>query len=388
MICTNFARNNITIMNSIEIKRVTNKQGLKQFIRFYYDLYRGSKYAVPFLAFDEWNTLNRKKNPSFECCDTEYFMAWRDGKPVGRVAAIINKRANERWGRRLVRFGWFDFVDDIEVSKALLQAVENWGKAQGMTEIAGPLGFTDMDKEGLLVEGYEYLAPFTVIYNYPYYGVRLEELGFVKDADWTQKIVDIPAGDIPQLQYAKLVEERFGLHVLTGMSMKEMGKKYGMDLFHLINKSFEELYEYSPLSDRQIESYLKVYIPILNKDFVAVVVDADDKVAGFAFCVPTLSRAFQKAGGRLLPFGFIHILKALRKTDTIDALMIGVLPEYQGKGASVLIFKYLLDSCHKYGVTRMMANPQLETNHKVQNVFNGLLETHEFQRRRSYVKTL
>ena len=371
----------------LSVQEVHTRRELRKFITFPEKLYKDCPNWVPALHSDEFDTLG-DKNPALDFCERTLYLAYRDGEIVGRVAAIINHAANRRWNEEVVRFGWIDFIDDAEVVRALIDAVVAWGKQRGCVKVKGPLGFTDMDKEGLLVEGYEYLAPFTVIYNYPYYGVRLEELGFVKDADWTQKIVDIPAGDIPQLQYAKLVEERFGLHVLTGMSMKEMGKKYGMDLFHLINKSFEELYEYSPLSDRQIESYLKVYIPILNKDFVAVVVDADDKVAGFAFCVPTLSRAFQKAGGRLLPFGFIHILKALRKTDTIDALMIGVLPEYQGKGASVLIFKYLLDSCHKYGVTRMMANPQLETNHKVQNVFNGLLETHEFQRRRSYVKTL
>ena len=274
------------------------------------------------------------------------------------------------------------------VEGALIDAVVAFGRKRGCTVIKGPLGFTDMDKEGLLVEGFEYLSPFTLIYNYPYYGPRLEELGFVKDADWTQKIVEIPDTEPAKMKFAPLVEERFGLHAVTGMSMKEMGRKYGMDLFHLINTSFAQLYEYTPLTDKQIRAYLDVYLPILNKDFVAVIVDADDQVAGFGFCVPTLSRAFQKAKGRLFPFGFLHILRALRKNDTIEALMIGVLPEYQGKGASLLIFKYLLDSCRKYGIRRMLTNPQLENNLKVQSVFDGLLEYHEFMRRRSYVKPL
>ena len=372
---------------TLVLKEVQTRRDLGRFIAFPEHLYRNSPYWVHSLHSDEYDTLG-DKNPALEFCERVLYLAYRDGEIVGRVAGIINHNANQRWKEEVVRFGWIDFINDLEVVRLLTDAVAAWGKARGCTKIKGPLGFSDLDKEGLLVEGFDHLSPFTVIYNYPYYGDLLEQLGFVKDADWTQKIVDIPVGDIPQMQFAPLVEQRFGLHAVTGMSMKEMGKKYGVDLFHLINTSFAELYEYSPLTDKQIESYLKVYIPILNKDFVAVIVDADDQVAGFAFCVPSLSTAFRKAKGRLFPFGFIHILRALRKNDSIDALMIGVLPQYQGKGASLLIFKYLLDSCHKYGVTRMYANPQLEDNHKVQSVFDGLMETHEFQRRRSYVKAL
>ena len=366
---------------------VQGKKLLKAFIRFPLALYKNCKNLVPPFERDEFNSIG-PDNQSLEFCEKVLYLVYRDQQIVGRVAGIINHNANRRWKEEVVRFGWIDFIDDLDVVRLLIDSVAAWGKARGCEKIKGPLGFSDMDKEGLLVEGFDHVSPFTVIYNYPYYPDRLEQLGFVKDADWTQKIVDIPIGDVPQLQFAPLVEERFGLHPVTGMSMKEMSRKYGVDLFHLINTSFAELYEYSPLSDKQIESYLKVYIPILNKDFVSVIVDADDQVAGFAFCVPSLSQAFRKAKGKLFPLGFIHILQALRKNDSIDALMIGVLPQYQGKGASLLIFKYLLDSCHKYGITRMYANPQLETNHKVQSIFDDLMETHEFQRRRSYVKAL
>ena len=371
----------------VTVRTVRNRRDLRRFITFPDHLYKDDPNYVPPLHSDEFNALG-DKNSALEFCERELYLAFRDGKIAGRVAAIINHSANQRWKEEVVRFGWIDFIDDTEVVRALIQAVSDWGKARGCVKIKGPLGFSDLDKEGLMTEGFDYLAPFTVIYNYPYYAPRLEELGFVKDAEWIQKIVDIPAEDVPQMQYAPVIEQRFGLHAVTGMSMKEMGEKYGMDLFHLINTSFAELYEYSPLTDEQIETYLKVYLPILNKDFVAVIVDADDQVAGFGFCVPTLSRAFRKAKGRLFPFGFFHILRALRKTDTIEALMIGALPQYQGKGASLLIFKYLLDSCRKYGVTRMLTNPQLENNLKVLSVFDGILETHEFQRRRSYVKDL
>ena len=371
----------------LTVRSVRNRRDLRKFITFPEHLYKDDPNYVPALHSDEFDALG-PKNPALEFCDRDLYLAFRDDTLVGRVAAIINHNANARWNEKVVRFGWIDFIDDAEVVRALIQAVEDWGKARGCVKIKGPLGFSDMDKEGLMVDGFDCLAPFTVIYNYPYYGPRLEELGFVKDTDWTQKIVDIPAEEVPQMQFVPVIEQRFGLHAVTGMSMKAMGRKYGMDLFHLINTAFAELYEYSPLTDKQIESYLNVYLPILNKDFVAVIVDADDQVAGFGFCVPTLSRAFQKAKGRLFPFGFLHILRALHKTDTIEALMIGVLPQYQGKGASLLIFKYLLDGCRRYGVTRMLTNPQLEDNLKVQSVFDDILETHEFQRRRSYVKSL
>ena len=371
----------------LTVRTVRNRRELRRFITFPERLYKDNPNWVHSLHTDEFNALG-DKNPALEFCERELYLAWRDGEIVGRVAAIINRKANELWKEQVVRFGWIDFIDDGEVVRALIDAVVAFGRKRGCTVIKGPLGFTDMDKEGLLVEGFEYLSPFTLIYNYPYYGPRLEELGFVKDADWTQKIVEIPDTEPAKMKFAPLVEERFGLHAVTGMSMKEMGRKYGMDLFHLINTSFAQLYEYTPLTDKQIRAYLDVYLPILNKDFVAVIVDADDQVAGFGFCVPTLSKAFQKAKGRLFPFGFLHILRALRKNDTIEALMIGVLPEYQGKGASLLIFKYLLDSCRKYGIRRMLTNPQLENNLKVQSVFDGLLEYHEFMRRRSYVKPL
>ena len=372
---------------SVQIQVVSSRRDLRRFIVFPEKLYKDNPNWVHALLSDEFDTLG-PKNAALEFCERELYLALRDGEIVGRVAAIINHRANEHWKENVVRFGWIDFIDDLEVVKALIGAVVEWGKARGCTRVKGPLGFSDMDKEGLLVEGFDHLSPFTVIYNYPYYGELLEKVGFVKDADWTQKIVDIPTEELPQMQYAALVEKRFGLRAVSGMSMQQKNKRYGKELFHLLNTAFAQLYEFIPLSDKQIEGYLKTYIPILNTDFVSIIVNEEDKVVGFAICVPSLSKAIQKARGRILPFGFIPLLKALRKNDTLEALLIGVLPEYQGKGASVLIFKDLLDSCRKYGVTTMLANPQLETNYKVQSVFDGIFTTHEFMRRRSYVKEI
>lgn len=369
------------------IREVCNRKDLRTFITFPEKLYQNCANWVPSLIGDEFDTLG-DKNPALEFCERSYFLAERDGETVGRIAAIINHNANRDWKENVVRFGWIDFIEDLEVVQALTDKVAEWGRARGCVKIKGPLGFSDFDKEGLLVDGFEHLSPFTVIYNYPYYGGLLEAAGFRKDVDWTQKLVEVPDTIPPQFQYTDLIEKRFGLHQVTGRSMKELGKRYGMEIFHLVNKAFAELYEFTPFSDKQIEGYVKAYLPILNKDFISIVVDADDNVAGFAFCVPSLSKAIRKAHGRLFPFGFIHLLKALKKNDSLDALMIGVLPEYQGKGASLLIFKQIHESCLKYGIKQMLANPQLETNYKVQSVFDDIYVTHEFQRRRSYVKNL
>ena len=381
-------------MNSIEIKRVTNKQGLKQFIRFYYDLYRGSKYAVPFLAFDEWNTLNRKKNPSFECCDTEYFMAWRDGKPVGRVAAIINKRANERWGRRLVRFGWFDFVDDIEVSKALLQAVEDWGKAQGMTEIAGPLGFTDMDREGMLIEGFEEMATMYINYNYEYYPRHMEQMGgWKKDNDYMEYHVRVPE-QVPD-KFAKLsqmIEKRYNLHTrkFTSHELVEEGK--GREIFHMINETYKNLYGYSELSEQQINQLVDAYIKKADLNLVTGVVDGNenDKLVGFGITFPSFARAMQKSrNGSLWPFTWWRVLRALKwhKTDTVDLLLIGVLPEYRSKGANALIFNELIQRFQDYGFKWAEAMPQMESNEGVQSHWQ-YLESRQHRRHRCYCKNI
>lgn len=373
---------------AVNIKEISGKRALREFIKFPEKLYRNCPQWVPSLMSDELRTLG-DNNPALDFCERSYYLAYNEkGRIVGRVAAIINHKANELWKENTVRFGWIDFIDDREVSKALIETVAEWGRRKGCTRIKGPLGFTDMDKEGLLVEGFEHLAPFTVIYNYPYYAEHLEAMGFTKDADWTQKVIDIPDKPLDVFNMAGLIESRFKIHVVKGLSMKELRKRYGMSLFHVCNDSFSKLYEFTPLTDRQIDDYLDTYCALLSPDFVAIVVDEKDNAIGFAFTVPSLSKAFQKARGRLFPLGFIHLLRALKKNDVLEALMLGILPEYQGTGAHLLLFKHIHESCIKYGIRTMLANPQLETNHKVQTVFDNIYTTHEFMRRRSYVREL
>lgn len=372
----------------IEIKEISGEKALREFIKFPERLYKDCPQWVPSMISDELRTLG-DSNPALEFCQKAYYLAYDEtGRIVGRVAAIINHKANELWNEKTVRFGWIDFIDDRRVSSALIEKVSRWGRERGCNRIKGPLGFTDMDKEGLLVEGFEHLAPFTVIYNYPYYAEHLEAMGFTKDADWTQKMMDIP-DTLPEIfKMTDMIESRFKIRVVKDMPMKELRRRYGMALFHVCNDSFKELYEFTPLSDRQIDDYLDTYCALLSTDFVALAVNEQDKAIGFAFTVPSLSKAFQKAKGRLFPLGFIHLFRALRKNDTIEALMIGVLPEYQGTGAHLLLFKHIHENCIKYGIRTMLANPQLENNAKVQTVFEGIYETHEFMRRRSYVKDI
>ena len=370
---------------TVQIVPVEGRRALMQFIRFPLGLYKDCPQWVPAFEDDEIKSLS-DQNPSLAFCERELYLALKGGKIVGRVAAILNRKANEKWGEKTVRFGWIDFIDDFEVAKALIDAVVAWGKARGAEKVKGPLGFTDMDREGLLVEGFEHDSPFTVIYNFPYYGEYLERMGFRKDADWTQRIIELPDHLPPMFQYADLVEKRYGLKIWRGRNMREMSKR-GREMFHVLNDAFAPLYEYSKLTEEQIDGYVKQYVPIMNKDLVAFVVNEEDKLVGFTVTMPSISKAVRKARGRLFPFGFIPVLRSLRKNDTIEALLIGVLPEYQGKGANVLMFKYIHENCIRLGIKRMLLNPQLEENYKVQSLF-GEYDPQPYQRRRSYVMEL
>ena len=370
---------------SIQIVKVESHSQLKQFVAFPLQLYKDCANWVPALEGDEFDTFNPEKNGAYDFCEADCFLAYRGKEIVGRVAAIINHKADDLQG--IVRFGWLDFIEDEAVLRALIDTVAAWGKERRRTEMRGPWGFTDMDKEGLLIEGYENLSPFTCLYNYPYYGTMLEQLGFEKDVDWTQRVLKLDREMPPTYKFAHLIEERYGVHVVQPKSMKKMCKQYGMEIFHMYNEAFAPLMGFSPLTDKQIANYLDTYVPILDKDFVAVAVNDEDKPIGFLFCVPSLSKAVKKSNGRLFPFGFIRILKALKKNDTLEALIIGVSPQYQQKGVPLLMFKYLHENCIRRGIDKIIMNPQLEENYKVQSLF-GDYKTVPFMRRRAYKKTI
>ncbi len=372
----------------IQIVKVSSKAQLRRFIDFPEKLYKNCENWVPALRGDEFDTFNKNSNPAYEFCESECYLAMDGEEIVGRVAAIINHKANKNHGERAIRFGWLDFIEDIDVLKALIDAVQIYGHGHQCTLIKGPLGFTDMDKEGLLIDGYENLSPFTCLYNFPYYGRMLEEIGFTKEVDWTQKLVKIDANFPSMFRLADKIEQRYGLRCVRMKSMYQIGKKYGMDIFHHVyNEAFAPLFQFSPLTDRQIKRYLQTYIPILDPDFVAVCVNEEDKPIGFAFCVPSISKAVKKSGGRLLPFGIFRILRALKKNDTLEALMIGVHPDYQGKGAVIPMIKFLHENALKRGISRLLLNPELEDNFKVQTLFDEYEGT-PYMRRRSYTKPM
>ena len=375
----------------VEIREVKSRSELKQFIQFYYDLYRGCDCAVPFLYFDEMATLRSDKNPSFECCEAQYFLAYKDGKIVGRVAAIINRRANERWNCHQVRFGWFDFIDDLEVSTALLKAVEDWGRAKGMVEMAGPLGFIDTDREGMLVEGFDQLASMYVNYNYPYYPRHIEQMsGFKKDNDYVECKVKVPE-IVPEkfVKVTDMVRRRYGLkvHKFTRHELIEEG--YGRKVFDLLNATYADLYGFSQLSDRQIDKLVNDYIKIADLNLVTAIMDAE-KMVGFGITFPSFSRALQKTrDGRLFPFGWWHVLKILKwhKTPIVDLLLIGVLPEYRAKGANALIFNDLIPYFQQYNFEYAETGPMMETNEGVLSQWQYLDAT-VHRRHRCYRKLL
>ena len=376
------------------IRKVTDKKGLETFIQFHYDLYRGDAYDVPNLHSDEVNTLSADRNPAFDFCEAQYFLAYQDEKVVGRVAAIINHKANKRWGQQRVRFGWIDFIDDREVSKALLQAVEDWGREKGMKEAVGPLGFTDMDPEGMLTGGFDQLGTQATIYNYPYYPQHIEALGgWLKDNDYVEFKLMVPE-EVPE-KYAKIaamIEKRYNLHARKVTRREVFKEGYGQRIFEIINETFKDLYGYSELSQKQIDHYVKMYLPMADLNLITLIEDwnADKKVIGVGITIPSLSRAFQKCrNGRLFPFGWWHVLRALKfqKTEGVDLLLLGVLPEYRAKGANALLFADLIPWYQKYGYKWGESQVEMETNEKVQSQW-GPLEPIQHKRRRCYLKQL
>lgn len=375
----------------VTIKTVSNNSELKKFIRFNYELYKNNPYSVPDLFDDMLSTFDKKKNAAFEFCEADYFLAYKDGKLVGRVAAIINNRANQTWGKKEVRFGWIDFVDDAEVADALINAVEKWGKERGMTHIQGPLGFTDFDAEGMLVEGFDQLSTMATIYNYPYYPQHMERMGFEKDADWVEYKIYIPEA-IPDKhkRISDLIQRKYNLNVVKCSSAKEIASKYGQAIFELMNEAYAPLYGYSALSPKQIEQYIKAYLPILDLRMVTLVTDAEDKLVAVGISMPSLSKALQKAKGRLLPWGWYYLLKTIflkKYPKMLDLLLVAVKPEYQNKGVNALLFSDLIPVYQQLGFEYAESNPELELNGKVQAQWE-YFKTEQHKKRRCFTKEI
>lgn len=374
----------------VEVRQIEpTKKNLKQFIKFQVDLYDGNPYYVPPLEMDEISTLSPESNPAFDFCVAALFMAYRDSRPVGRIAGIINRQVNESSGELDVRFGFVDFIDDFEVSEALFDAVCKWGREKGMKKIIGPLSFTDLDQEGMLVDGYEELSTMATIYNYPYYPKHIERLGFKKESDWVEFLLEVP-DKVPERydRIANLVKEKFGLRVLKYKNRSKVKNEYGKEVFRLVNKAYEKLYQYSRLTERQIDYYIGQYLNLIDLDLLTLVVDKDNKLIGLGICMPSMSRALQKSKGKLFPLGWYHLLKGLKgKNDRVDLLLIAVDPEYQNKGANAIIFQDLLPYFFAKGYVHAETNPEMETNAKVQSQWE-YFNPRQHRRRRSFAKKL
>ena len=382
---------------SVEIRKVVTKRDLKNFIELHYELYKGNQFDAPNLYIDEKNTLSRDKNSAFKFCEAEYYMAYKDGKLVGRVAAIINHRYNEQWQRPCVRFGWLDLIDDAEVLRALLTAVEDYGRQKGMKEIIGPLGFTDMDQEGMLTRGFDQLGTMATGYNHPYYPVLMEQMeGYEKDNDYVEYKLYVPKEGMPEkfVKISEMIMKRYNLQIKKLTKQDIFGPaQYGQRVFDVINRTFGHLYGYSEMSQKQIDQYIRMYFKVLDLNMVTLIEDhslEDHPVVGVGITLPSLTRALQQCrNGRLWPFGWWHILRALKfhKTEVVDCLLIGVLPEYRQKGANALLFYDLIPIYQKHGYKWGETHVEMETNGKVQSQWS-YLDHEQHKRRRCYKKSL
>jgi hypothetical protein len=375
-------------MQKIEIREVISKSDFKAFLCFQDQLYKGNKFRVPQLHSFEKSTLLAKNNPAFDFCEAKYFLAFKNNEPVGRIAGIINHKANKIWYERKVRFGWIDFIDDLQVSFALTQSVEEWGRSMGMKEIHGPLGFSDMDLEGMLVDGFDEIGTQAVIYNYPYYPQHLEILGYLKDNDWLQKEIVVPKEVPVKLKrFAKIVAEKYELRPLKVKKAKEL-IPYAKSMFYTLNEAFKDLYGFVPLTDKQIDYYIKQYFSIVKPEYVCFVLNKKDEVVGFGISMPSLSNALMKAKGKLFPFGFIPILKSIYgKNKVIDMYLNGVHPDYQGKAVHAIYYSELMQAYIDNGIELAISNPQMESNARALQLWKHY-EHREHIRRRCYTKKI
>ena len=380
---------------AVEIKKVTSKADLKTFIRFNYHLYKDNPYSVPDLYEDMLDTFNPKKNGAYEFCEAELFLAYRDGEVMGRVACLINHKANRTWNTRNARFGWIDFIDDLEVSRALLDTAETWAREHQCDKLIGPMGFTDLDAEGMLIEGFDQLSTMSTIYNYPYYPKHLEAHGYEREIDWSERKIYVPrpgheADYERYFRVAEIVRKRSNLHIRKFKSVKEIKDgNYIYRLFDVINRSYAPLFGFSEINRRQIDKYANQYLHFLDLRLLVVVENEDNEPVAMGIGMASLSRALQKAKGKLFPFGWWHLLKALywKRSHIIDLLLVGVLPEYQNKGVNALLFADIIPIAKEMGFEYAEGHPILETNDKSANQWNYLdVELHK--RRRCYQKTL
>ncbi len=366
-----------------------SKSNLEKYVQFGIDLYRGSECYVPPLVSDDVETLQPKLNPAFDFCEAQSWMAYRGGKPVGRITAIINRAVNEKLGQKRARFGFVDFIDDADVVDALFATAEAWAKGHGMTHLVGPMGFTDLDHEGMLTHGYDQMGTMATIYNYPYYPEHMHRMGYEKDAEWVEYRIAVPAA-VPEKhrRVADIVQRRLKLKVKRYASRKKLKNDYGRPIFDLINEAYADLYGYSPLTDKQIDYYIRMYLGILRLDCLCLITDEKDALVGVGIAMPSMSQALRRSHGRLLPFGWWHLAKGLwGKNPVVDLMLVAVKPEYQSKGVNALLFAELIPAFIRNGFIEAESNPELENNENVQKQWE-YFERRMHRRRAAFIKAL
>lgn len=373
---------------SVEIRKVESKGDLKAFVIFPETLYAGNPNWVPSPVFDEIRTLSRDVNPAFEFCEAEYWTAWKDGRMVGRIAGIIHHRYIEKWGNKFARFGWLDFIEDFEVARALMETVEAWAASKGLDGVHGPLGFTDLDREGMLVEGFDERSTMATYYNHSYYPEYMERLGYGKDADWIEFLITMP-DSIPEklLRVNEILTKRSGVRLHEWKSRKELVAKFGEQLFHLMDEAYADLYGTTALSEKQVRTYIKQYLGFVDPRFTKVLVDEKGDLAAFAITAPNVSDALNVSRGRMLPFGWLRLLLAMRNPTVIDMMLVAVRPEYKSRGIVAILMTALNKSGMDSGVKFAETNPELETNTAVQSLWKDYPKR-QHKRRRVYLKRL
>ncbi len=370
---------------TIEVRKVESKTDLNIFIDIYTDLYKNCKYASIPLHFDELLTLSKDKNPAHKHCKSQYWVAYQDGTPVGRIAAIINEKEHEKTGEAIARFGWFDFIDNNEVSQALMQTAIDWLKTENIKKLHGPLGFSDLDRQGLLLEGFDKTGTFATMYNHAYYTKHMEQLGFEKSTDWVEYEINTENMNLERIdRLCTYTSERYGFKILELKSRKQL-KKHTKNIFELLNISYSELYGFTQLSKNQIKHYTDMFINLVNLDFLSLVQNNKGELIAFGLSIPSFTKASQKAKGKLLPLGWYHFLRALKKNDTLDLYLVAVHPDYQNKGVNALLMNHTAKNAIKFGIKHTETNIELEDNNKVQNMWR-FFDSNQHKRRRCYIK--
>ena len=377
--------------STLEIREVTTKEELRRFVNYPNILYKDVEQFIPAFYSDDVDDWDREKNPAFSYCDAKCFLAWRDGEIVGRIGAILSHKANQTWNTRRMRFTQVDFIDDREVSAALFAAAEDWARSMGCTQIHGPLGFCDMDREGMLVEGFDQRSMFITYYNHPYYNEHLQALGYAKDTDWVENLIEIPPADSENSQKLRRLSQwllkRGNYHKADIRRKSQITPRHIEQVFHLVNKAYAPLYGVVALSDGQIKKYAQKFLPMIHPDFLCLVMNEQEELVAFGVCVPSMANALKRCRGRLFPTGWFHVLRSLRRNDTIDLLLIAVDPQLQGTGLNAIVKDHLLHGAQKMGITHAETGPTLETNDKVQSQWK-FFERRQHKRRRCYIKDL